>query len=87
MHLHAVPRKPCKAGRRVQLRALQWLLLLSTSLACLSSPPAPFLRQSLMGEGRAMVVCSGPESSWEALRVMRCARSMLVQVRTPLALG
>ena len=39
----------------------------------------PILPQSLIGEGQALLVASGPDSIW--LRVMRCARSMLVEVR------
>ena len=36
--------------------------------------------QSLIDEGKAMMVATGTDAIWQVVRVMRCARSMLIQV-------
>ena len=39
------------------------------------------LPQSLISEEKAMMVATGQDAIWQAIRVLRCSRSMLIQVR------
>ncbi len=52
---------------------------LATLCGLADRKPFPYV-QALMRDGAAIVACSGEDAIWQSVRVLRCARSMLIEV-------